>query len=214
MNEKESRMREQRTIEATKKGYMGISGQFGTIVKYLGEPIEIHADDGVLRDSNYLPDFDIQPETEEFPTTYMPFWGLEYGINGNAVELDEPESLEWRKRDYNRKVVTPLNVGMYFYGISSGINLEIRYDAEYVEFGNMTKNRMTVKYDGNVVYSEIGGELFAFSPGPWEEKVKILFNKAKDRERTHLSKEKAKRSLIIKKEKEGWLQSLKKLWGF
>lgn len=39
MHDKERRIREQRQIEATKNGFTGLGGKFGTIVKYLGQPI-------------------------------------------------------------------------------------------------------------------------------------------------------------------------------
>lgn len=68
MREKEERIKEQRLLEATRKGLTGLEGKFGTILQYLGQPI-ISAHAGSYFESNELPDVYADLEDEpELPT--------------------------------------------------------------------------------------------------------------------------------------------------
>src|SRR4051812_31315520 len=55
MYEKEKIIREQRTIEATRKGLMGLDGKLGGILRYLGKPVI--AGSGCWIESNEGQDF-------------------------------------------------------------------------------------------------------------------------------------------------------------
>lgn len=64
MDKKEQLIREQRTIEATRKNLMGLTGKLGVILKHLGEPIL--REGGSMFESSYLDDPWAEPE--EIPT--------------------------------------------------------------------------------------------------------------------------------------------------
>lgn len=63
MYEKEKYIKEQRLIEATRKGLTGLEGKLGCILKFLGQPILAHGTGDVT--SNPLPDL-LGEEEEEF----------------------------------------------------------------------------------------------------------------------------------------------------
>ena len=58
--ELEQRIREQRIIEANKKGLVGQNGKIGMVLKMMGNPIIAQTEGGGLIDINY-----IQYESEE-----------------------------------------------------------------------------------------------------------------------------------------------------
>ena len=66
MNEKEKRIQEQRTIEATKKNLMGLTGKIGTIVRNLGQPMISQCEGGTFLDTSYLDDPWALPEESTF----------------------------------------------------------------------------------------------------------------------------------------------------
>ncbi len=67
-NEKEKRIKEQRLIEATRKGLTGLEGKFGCILRNIGTPIIAHG--GSWFESSELEDVWSLPEDkdEEIPT--------------------------------------------------------------------------------------------------------------------------------------------------
>lgn len=84
----EQRIKESRTIEAMKNGYMGLEGKFVTIAKRLGQPIMQQS--GIYAEATYLENpCDLKEEEEiltmdEFDQSYetgMQFDGLSRGIN-------------------------------------------------------------------------------------------------------------------------------------
>ena len=80
----EAKLKETRTIEANKKGYIGMSGKFATIIKAFGEPV---LDDSFFyRNNTPYEDFDSKPDL--IPTIdsddRVIFWhwdSLKYGRN-------------------------------------------------------------------------------------------------------------------------------------
>ena len=85
---REQMIKEARTIEAMKKGYMGLEGKFASIAKYLGQPI-IHQGSRVF-DQSFLKDvyeLDEEPEIfsmDEEENSYevgTQFDGLSRGVN-------------------------------------------------------------------------------------------------------------------------------------
>jgi hypothetical protein len=102
MNEREKRIREQREMEANRKGIMGLNGKFGTIVRNLGQPIISHG--GGMYESNqasYL-DFWEEDEEEVMPTFAEEesvqeigwHWdGLKYGIHAEIRYLSDKKEL-------------------------------------------------------------------------------------------------------------------------
>ena len=85
---REQQIKEARTIEAMRHGYMGMEGKFALIVRRLGEPI-IHQG-SVSYEQNFLPDpFDLKDENKlptidsdesSYEIGYM-FDGLPRGVN-------------------------------------------------------------------------------------------------------------------------------------
>jgi hypothetical protein len=88
MHEKEKLLKDQRTIEATRKGLMGMDGKFGCILKYLGEAV-IKQTSGfyeITAMENYLEideEEEIQTLDEDDPIIEIGrlFNGLSNGIN-------------------------------------------------------------------------------------------------------------------------------------
>lgn len=110
MKNKEDIIREQRTIEAMKKGYMGTEGKFATIVRFMGESI-IRQGSDLGSDFSYL-EGDPFWETEEdlptldedtisYPIGYI-FNGLSSGINLVISFMEEFREISVR---FNDKIV-------------------------------------------------------------------------------------------------------------
>ena len=85
---KEQIIKEARTLEAMKKGYMGLEGKFSNITKYLGQPIFVQG--GRVFEQTFLDDPYSLDEPEEIPmmeeeaNSYdigLQFDGLTRGIN-------------------------------------------------------------------------------------------------------------------------------------
>ena len=123
--ELEERIREQRIVEANKKGLMGQNGKIGIVLKVLGSPIIRQSEGGIYVDTNY---FNINQEEKEIynisdPVELMseiPIMGIE---NNNR-----PNSKEWYQY-----MPDPINygidtIGLHFDGLNRGMHLEIKYD--------------------------------------------------------------------------------------
>jgi len=198
MHEQEKRIKEQRTIEANRKKLMGLDGKLGCILKYLGEPL-IRQDEGDwFHSSRYLDEEDSRRETtwggtpeeiiEQIPTDD---WG----------DLLPDECYRSQPVKYDTE-----EIGMVFDGLSSGMNLEIRYLKQ--------DNLLTVKHEGRLVYREVAGELEAYVPAPqWEDMVNRLFPLAKKREVTAIGEAVQQRREKNRKDKLGFLEKLRTKWG-
>lgn len=198
MNDKEKRIKEERTIEATRKGLMGSGGKFGTIVKHLGQPITVHSKGGLYFDSNYLEDpwelpgegdpWELQEGTAEEVQKQIPYMGMENDPNS----IGDP--------------VTLTNIGWHFDGLNRGIHLEIKYESE--------KSELTVHYKGYTVYREIANELMAYAPfDEWEDKINQLFKVAREKQIHTLKTDKEERIESAKNAKENWWQRVREKWG-
>lgn len=99
---KEEIIREQRTIEAMRKGYMGSEGKFGHILKTLGEPIV--KEGSPYFEQSYLDDYWVLDEDEirtadDEEVTFEIGWhfdGLSRGINLTIQMLDDRRELTVR----------------------------------------------------------------------------------------------------------------------
>jgi len=67
MSKQERAIREKRTLEATKKNYMGAAGKLGMIAKFLGQPI-IREGGGIL-EMSFMTDLYYFEDENELPTT-------------------------------------------------------------------------------------------------------------------------------------------------
>ena len=149
MNDKEKVIKDQRTIEASRKGFMGLGGKLGCVLKNLGQPIVSQHEGGLMYHSTSLEDY-ANMEVED-----------PYDLRGGTPEeiLDQIEVMDMDE-------TTIHSLGWMFDGLSRGMQLEIKYVTE--------TNVLTVHYKGHMVYNEIGGELGAYAPmKEWEDCIEI-----------------------------------------
>jgi hypothetical protein len=198
----EEKIREQRLIEATKRGYTGKNGKLHLILFTLGEPIVAMSEGGATVDSHYLDD----PYAEGWPdeslesartaeqlrdriqTMYMEY--------GPGLPMGDGEGIHFSQN----------TIGFHFDGLSRGMHLEIKYD-------NLD-NEITVRYKGYLVYQERKGELRAYHPlEEWEGWIDRLFKAAKQRSGWKKEEEFQQDVERAEREKENWWQSLRRRWG-
>jgi len=201
--DKEKRIKEQRTIEATGKGLMGFEGKLGVIVQNMGQPI-IAQDSGMAPDlsdtdffaySGFTLDDLIHSEDEGIKTIEQ------YDQLGNPIESPTGDAWGIPAR---RQVVHTKSVGWHFDGLSRGHHLEIK----------LTGNDLIAHYQGNVVYAESAGDLKCYVPGAeWETKVDGLFQVAKKKKDAKFKTEKTERIQENAKEKTKFLDKIKTFWG-
>lgn len=187
--DRNQRLKEARTIEAIKNGYMGLEGKFCTIAKWLGEPLVRQG--GIYIDRNYLDDPFNLPEEGEIPM----MGGVTNDPNGvfGAIldSFEEEESHE---------------IGIQFDGLSRGMNMSISVIFHLRE--------ITVYWAGQTVYKEIAGELEGFAPFPeWEQKISELYRTARNIERKQRPAEKKKIAELAAKRRDKILEELRSKWG-
>lgn len=99
-----------------------------------------------------------------------------------------------------------IEVGMIFDGMSSGIHVEIKYIED--------EKALSLRYKGQLVFSEMNDELQCYVPSPeWEKHVDDLFNIAKKREEKKHSEYVEESKLQSKREKLSFLEQLRLRWG-
>ena len=206
MRDKEQKIIEQRTIEASKKGLMGFSGKLGTILRYLGQPIVTNSagmwSEQMGYSANSLDEYlgykiDDYDETPEMETMEV------YDDFGQPIQ--SPNSPEWTPST-SRKAYSIDKIGYYFQSLSSGINLEIKYLDD--------RKELITNYQGYLVYKELGGELQAYVPSEeWEKHINNFYRMAKKKEDAARKKEKVEKVVKAEKNKAKWLETMKKFWG-
>lgn len=168
---REQKLKEIRTIEAMKKGYMGLEGKFCCITKMLGYPL--FRQGGLYVDSSFLEDPYAEQE-DEIPTM-----------------TGDDESYE---------------IGIHFDGLSRGMNLTISVMFHLRE--------ITVRYEGQIVYKEMAGELEGFAPtDEWEEKIESLYNVARKVEKERRPFERLQMAEAADKKRKEILETLRLKWG-
>jgi|TARA_Y100000034_G_C6808373_1_gene363161 hypothetical protein len=204
MNEKEERIKEQRTIEAAHKNLSGLGGKFGIILQGLGQPIMAQGGDSLYDSWNIEDPFEII-EKKELGGTPEEMQGQIPYFNSNTGE--EPVGGSWRNdREYVKEPYSVYKIGYIFDGLSKGIHVEIKYILD--------NNELTVYHKGYLVYKEVAGDLLAYAPNDeWEEKVDRLFQSAKNI-RTKKSKESQKEKVAnAMRKRDSWWQTIKAKWG-
>ena len=160
----ESRIQEQRTIEAAKNNIMGLNGKLGCIAKNLGDPIIAEYSGGQYFSSNDMPDYlnlD-QDEQEQIRSVH-------FTMGGHT--LDEPGDVDptWSRKP-NKEYCNTEHLGWFFDGLGRGIHLEIKCISEEGKiialnkcFEKLIKN--IKKKDLNVVdlNSDINGRALNFN---------------------------------------------------
>lgn len=98
-------------------------------------------------------------------------------------------------------------IGYYFDGLSSGINMSILILYETRE--------ITCRYNGRAVYKEIAGELERYAPEKeWEDKIMELHALAVKTERKKRPRKREELIEAANKERKRRLEELSDKWGF
>jgi hypothetical protein len=187
-SQKESVIREKRTIQATQKNLMGPSGKFGTILQAFGSAV-VRQGSGLV-DSNFLQDsYEDFVETEYSPTVSDQLGPVTY----RDEILDSVDDYVY-------------NEGLLFDGLSRGMHLEIVYWH--------ATNEIKVSYRGFLVYKEVAGELDAYAPFPdWEDLIERLYRSAKEKAKRMKSEQEIAMAEKVHKKKRDFWQQLRIRWG-
>ena len=187
MNDKEKILKEQRTIEASRKNLMGLGGKLGCVLKVFGQPIVRH-NTGDILEVNYLDDY-MEVEQKD-----------PYNLRAGTPEeiMDQLENVE---EDFSIH-----SMGWCFDGLNRGMHLEIKYMSE--------TNELTVFFKGHLVYKEIGGELEAYVPlSEWENSIEQLYPAALEKGNIQKEEVRAAKREEGKEGKQRWLDKMKEKWG-
>lgn len=211
MNEREKRIQEQRTIEATRKDLMGLTGKIGTVLRNLGQPLIEQSQGGTFMDSSYLDDpwalpsensfGELKEGTADYVQSQIPYMELD------SEGTQEPTDGAWRdQRDYEMPLNSTSQIGWYFDGLSSGVHMEIKYDEH-------SKN-LTLTWKGYLVYKESSGELAAYTPSEeWESKINYLYQHAIKKEKSSRKEQRKDDLKQAEKVKSTWLEKMRERWG-
>lgn len=211
MKEQEKKLREARTIEATRKGYMGINGKPGLIARFLGQPIMYHSEGGGMYNSTSLEDpWSLPEEEDKMPgdirggtakevQSQIPYMNLPF--------ISEPSGGSFREeRDYEMPEVSTHSMGHHFDGLNRGLHMEI-----WLLDG---LNEIKVYFQGHLVFMEVGGELMAYNPtSGWEEHVERLSLAALKIQRDRRGVEQEQKKQQAQRKKATWLEGLRERWG-
>lgn len=201
----EEKIKEQRTVEATKKGIIGQNGKIAIVLKVYGDPIITQREGGGLLDSNYI---DLEGEDYKKPIEEISD-SEEFLRNIPIINSDEhqrPDSEEWAKDVPEGDYYTTETIGLHFDGLRRGMHMEISYNYDSAE--------LVVYYKGYIVYKEIKGDLVSYAPvDQWEKWIESLYKSAKEKYRKIKEKEFEESIKIAEKEKKFWWQKIKERWG-
>jgi len=187
----ESRIKEQRTAEANKKGLMGQSGKIGTVLRTLGSPIVAQTEL-----SSYL---DTEGRGEELQERRkIPVF--------DAEGVERPTGNEWSEADWDSTPYSAREVGMHFDGLSRGMHMEIIYKEDSSE--------LSVQHRGYLVYREVQGDLQCYVPSDeWEGWMESLSRLARKVQRERKEEEFRAKVEAAAKAKKSWLGEIASRWG-
>lgn len=196
----EAKIKEQRTIEANKKGFVGQTGKIGTVLKIFGQPIIFQSEGGVYVDTNYIDDFDhenIEPQNNSELMASIPIFDM--GSN------ERPSGKEWQEMPDPRPFGSN-QIGLHFDGLSRGMHMEIKYDD--------LEGELSLSYKGYIAYKEIKGEIVSYVPNEeWEKWIDNLYQKAQKEQRKLKESEFEKQIQISDKKKKEWWREMISRWG-
>ena len=223
----EKKIQEERTLEATKKGLMGLGGKLGRILRVLGHEIEAQYEGGHMGlpsssdvasagwgfESIPLDDPDeepwdgvLRPGSSEEIQDQIP-----YADGEVSALLDEPTGGGFRdERNNKRSQVNIVNVGWHFDGLPHGVHMEIFYKMNEEKL----RRELSVYFRGYLVYLEATGSLLAYIPNDlWEKEIERLFELAKKRSKGKMNEIRDDNKQEGEREKKGWLKALRDRWG-
>lgn len=193
----ESKIREQRVLEATKKGLVGASGKIGTVLRMLGSDIVRHDEESGAAAFLDMEDDRLEPRSVGELLSYIPTMDDE--------ENQRPEGQEWGEIGETHLVSTR-KIGMHFDGLSRGMHMEIKYDEE--------RSELALSYRGYPAYREVMGDIEIYIPdAEWEGWIEKLWILSRDMQRRQKEEEFKKKTEETTKAKDTWLESLMKKWG-
>jgi hypothetical protein len=198
----EEKIKEQRTIEANKKGLIGQNGKIGTVLRVLGQPIISQFEGGSYLDSNYI---DLRGDSflEEEPKNNNDL--LKKIPIMDAESNERPTTSEWAELE-EPNPVTVQSIGWHFDGLSRGMHLEIKYEN--------SSSELLVTYQGYTVYKEISGEVTCYVPNEeWENWIERLSKGAKEIQRKLKEKEFEENIKQTEKQKQNWWSAIQEKWG-
>ena len=185
-SQKEKVIREKRTMEATAKNLMGITGKMGMIVKTFGYPI--------VRQSGFM-----DVNVLEDPYDFVDSEHEQTASGQNGPEMWRDEILDMGD-DYSQ------DEGFVFDGLSRGMHLEIKFWHH--------NQKLEVSYKGYEVYKEISGELYAYAPSDdWESLINRLYKIAKEESNKRKRHEEIEIGEEIERKKETFWRRLQRRWG-
>jgi len=210
----EKEIREQRLVEATKKGLTGRNGKIALVLKTLGQPIVHQSNGGGFHDVNYL-DADMwgEPINEarnaEQLRDRIPMYldgNPEFVmIPGGKDEDEDPSSPEWRENTSIQQV-SQFIVGWVFDGLSRSMHLEIKYTE--------VDKILVCYYKGYEVYKEIQGELVVYAPiNEWENWISKLSKVSKQQQIKLQAGHQIEESQEARRKKNSWWKNLRQRWG-
>jgi hypothetical protein len=199
--ELEEKIKEQRSVEANKKGLVGQTGKIGIVLKVFGEPIVAQIEGGGYVDTNYLnawhDEFEEDPKNNIDLMKKIPVMGFE--------ENERPQSEEWTAMSDPIYFGTQ-QIGWYFDGLSRSMHLEIKYDELNAE--------LILTYKGYVAYKEVKGEILSYVPNKeWENWIDSLYKKAKEKLRKTKEIEFENKIKEAEKRKSSWWDQMISRWG-
>ncbi len=204
MHENERKIKEQRTIEATRKGLVGgSSSKLGTIARFMGQAIIIQNDGymseyiGMTSTPAPLDPLGEEPKDGEYPTIEI--------LDAFGYPIQSPTGQGWNEDYANRQQMSSYPIGWHFDGLNRGVHLEIKYLDE--------KSELTVHYKGILVFRELGGDLLTYNPSEWEDKVEDFYRIARKRFDASRKEERKEDIEKAKKNKESWIQKMRQNWG-
>lgn len=191
--ELESRIKEQRLAEATKKGLVGMSGKIGTVLKTLGSPIVAQTEDATYLDTDGRGDDVLEGGIDNIPIMDMD------GVS-------RPEGSEWSEPSVSPTPFGIHKIGWHFDGLGRGMHMEIIYKDE--------SSDMSLYSRGYLVYRETQGDLVCYVPSDeWESWISSLFKIAKRVQREEKEREFQSNIREAERGKRSWLRDLASRWG-
>lgn len=188
----ERRIREQRVLEANKKGLVGASGKIGTVLAMLGQE--------VVGQDSFCDGFEESPEDAMNSGELMrriPIMEMEHNMR--------PDTPEWSEMEDGSPASTR-SVGMHFDGLGMGMHMEIMYSEE--------KSELSLTHKGFLAYREVMGEVETYVPNEeWEGWIERLYKASKKKKRSQNEDDFKRRAHEAEIAKEKWWDSLRKRWG-
>lgn len=195
--ELEIRIKEQRVLEANKKGLIGSAGKIGTVLRMMGSEIVYQGEESVGADFLNHDEERLEPRDSKELLSYLPTMDVD-GVT-------RPEGKEWGEIGDANPTRTR-KIGMHFDGLGRGMHMEIKYDDE--------RSELTLTHKGYLVYKEVMGDIEAYVPNEeWEGWVDSLWSVAKNVQRKRKEEEFKKNTEEADQAKNSWLESLMRRWG-